>query len=225
MRPMSTRRLIGFLASFLIVLGGMSCTSSMDDATRSAAIDEARRGMEKYKYQCWEGGPHIVLPQSLKAKWKGHKMGFNPLNPSSDYGRACAVSGDFGLISVGEGRALVLAQSPPMVAWSPLSSADAIDLFILKSWSDEDLDSLIDATAEKADLKRTGETWQIRDEQLGVYYAGDNPQQPIAGEIAIPCQHGSYALCAYTHTEPGVGEVVMIRLILEKEAAQADGGM
>ena len=138
---------------------------------------------------------------------------------------ACAVSGDFGLISVGEGRALVLAQSPPMVAWSPLSSIDAIDLFVLKSWSDGDLDSLIDATVEKADLKRTGETWQIIDGQLGLYYAGDNPQQPIAGEIAIPCQHGSYALWTYTHTEPGVGEVVMIRLIREKEATQADGGM
>jgi hypothetical protein len=120
--------------------------------------------MEKYKYQCWEGGPHIILPESLKKAWKGHAMAFDPLDPSTDYGRACAVTGDFGLIPVGSGHALVLAQSPPMVAWSPLSSTDTIDVFILKSWFGMDLDSLVDATMETAELKDTGETWQIGDE-------------------------------------------------------------
>ncbi|HUE72874.1 MAG TPA: Imm21 family immunity protein [Pirellulaceae bacterium] len=188
------------------------------------ATKDARRGLKKYKYQCWEGGPHIVLPQSLKASWNGHQIGFHPLDPATDYGRAAAVPGDFGLISVGAGRALILAQSPPLVAWSPMSSADAIDLFILKSWSDQDLDLLIDAALEKADLQHTGDTWLIQDDQLGLYYAGDDPHKPIAGEITIPCQHGSYALWTYTHIEPGSGEVVMIRLIREKGAGQADSG-
>jgi immunity protein 21 of polymorphic toxin system len=222
---MTMRRLIGLVALFLVVPGGSSCTSSVDQATGAKAVAEVRRGMQKYKYQSWEGGPHIVLPESFKTSWQGHQLAINPLDPSTDYGRACAVSGDFGLIPVGKGRALVLAQSPPMVAWSPLSSADAIDLFVLKSWSDLGLDSLIDATVKKADLRPTGDTWQIQDDQLGLYYAGDDPQQPVAGEIVIPCRHGSYDLWTGTHTEPGGGEVVMTRLIRKKDAERAVSGM
>jgi hypothetical protein len=218
---MSTRQLVG-LVSFLTLLGGLSCNSGSDEAARSQAIETARRGMENYRYQCWEGGPHIVLPQSLKSKWKGHQMAFNPLDPSTDYGRACAVPGDFGLIAIGEGRGLVLAHSPPMVAWSPRSSADAIDLFVLKSWSSDNVDSLIDATVNKADLKPTGDTWPIDDDQLGLYYAGDDVQQPLAGEIVIPCRKGTYALWTYTFTDPKRGEVVMIRLIRETGAAQGE---
>jgi hypothetical protein len=207
------------------VLGGISCMRSVEYTARTNVTNEVHRGMEKYEYQCWEGGPRIVLPQSLEASWKGHEMAFNPLDPSTDYGRACAISGDFGLISVGEGHALVLAGSPPMVAWSPFSTADEIDIVILKEWSDEDLDALVDATVENADLQATNQTWAIKDDTLGLYYAGDAPQEPMAaGKIAIPCSRGSYALWTYTFSDPGLGEVFMIRMIREQPEVTTKAG-
>lgn len=172
-------------------------------------------GMEKYVYQCWEGGPHIVLPFSLRPYWKGYELGSDPLDLSRDYGRACAVTESFGFIQVGDGQALVLAQDPPMVAWSPQSSTEAIDLFILKSWFSMDLDSLIDETLNNVKLECTGKLWNIRDNQLGVYYAGDNPLDPIAGEIQIPCQQGTYELWMLHCKDEKRGDIVMIRLLLQ----------
>lgn len=172
--------------------------------------------MEKYLYQCWEGGPHIILPFVLRSCWKGYEGQENPLDTSHDYGRACAIEESFAFIQVGDGQGLVLGQSPPMVAVLPKSSSKAtvIDLFILRSWSSMDLDFLLDETLKKAELKNTGKSWDIQDNQLGMYYAGDNPLEPIAGEIRIPCQNGAYELWTFNYKSE-IGEVLMIRLLLK----------
>jgi len=173
--------------------------------------------MEKYVYQCWEGGPHIILPFSLRSHWKGYEGQENPLDPSHDYGRACAIADRFALMQVGNGQGLVLAQSPPMVAWSPQSSTAAIDLFILESWSSVELDLLLDETIKSARLENTGKTWNIQDEKLGMYYAGDNPLDIVAGEIQIPCQRGTYELWTYNYKNDKQGDVIMIRLLLQRD--------
>ena len=100
--------------------------------------------MEKYKYDCWDGGPFIVLPESAIGSWHGVVGDRDPLDPQTDYGRACAIKGKFELIPVGNEQALVLGPDPPMVAYSPRSTANEIDLFILEAWNKVDLDTLID---------------------------------------------------------------------------------
>lgn len=169
--------------------------------------------MEKYLYQCWDGGPHIVLPSSLRSHWKGYEGQEDPLDPSHDYGRACAVIDSFALIEVDDGQALVLADDPGMVAWAPQSSTTTIDLFILQSWTSVDLDSLIDEVLKNAKLENTGKLWNIQDTSLVVYYAGDNPLEPIAGEIQIPCRRGTYELWTFHYKDDKQGDVIMIRLL------------
>jgi hypothetical protein len=165
--------------------------------------------MDRYQYQCSGGGPHIVIPQSQVEFWKGHEFGDDPLDPATDYGRACAISQDFDLIPVGSGRALVVA-NPPFVAWSPRSSTDSINLFVLQEWTDTDLDSLLDTATKDSLLKSTGKTWRIDDDLLRLHYAADDPEQPLYGRIDIPCRPDEYEILSAPY-ESDLGEVIVLR--------------
>jgi hypothetical protein len=171
--------------------------------------------MERYKYQCWEGGPHLLLPDYLRGAWRGHDTGLRPLDPATDYGRACAVAGEFGLIPVGVGHALVLGQDPPMVAWSPHSPPRVEDIFVLKSWEHTDLDALLDAALGKAAFQETGLIWDVRESGGSIYYAGDDPIHPIAGRIAVPLLAGTYKILRSEYTDVTMGSLVVIRLELQ----------
>ncbi len=106
--------------------------------------DAKTPGKEKYEYLACDGGPHIILPMAVSAKWKGHKIIMtNPLDPSTDYGRACAVTGDWGVISVAGSNALVLSD-PPMSAFKPDYNESPVDIYVLYAWSSIDLDELLD---------------------------------------------------------------------------------
>lgn len=110
--------------------------------------------MTKYNYQCADGGPHIVLPDALRGAWNG----------MADYGRACAVTGHFDLVSVGNGQGLVLAGSPPMVALTPSPDGNGADIFILEDWADMNLDGLVDralAAFPTGNMTPTGQVWQV----------------------------------------------------------------
>jgi hypothetical protein len=169
-----------------------------------------------YKYQCWEGGPHILLPDYLRRDWRG--VGAIPLDAASDYGRACAVPGDFGLIQVGAGQALVLAQSPPMVAWSANSPAGVQDVFVLKSWQQFDLDGLLDEALSRAVFRDTGSRWVIPKPGAALYYAGDDPAKPLVGRIDIPLQAGTHKILSSIYADTTRGEVVVIRLELQHDS-------
>jgi hypothetical protein len=172
--------------------------------------------MERYKYQCWEGGPHLLLPDYLRGAWHGHHIGLRPLDPATDYGRACGVAGEFGLITVGAGHALVLGQSPPMVAWSPHSPLGVEDIFVLKSWEHTDLDALLDAALAKAAFQETGLVWDVRQSGGSIYYAGDDPIHPLlAGRIAVPLQAGTYKILRSDYIDATMGSVIVIRLELQ----------
>jgi hypothetical protein len=173
-------------------------------------------GMKRYRYQCWEGGPHILLPNYLRTEWRGYQVSRHPLDPSTDYGRACAVPGDFGLIRVGAGHALILGQSPPMIAWSPESPAGTQNLFILKSWEGLDLDSLLDTVLASADFRSTGLQWTIPEPGAALYFAGDDLEKPVAGRLDVPVPAGTYNLLSSKYADVRKGEVVAIRLTLQE---------
>jgi hypothetical protein len=59
-----------------------------------------------------EGGPLLVAPESELAHWGGSTGDGGPVETWGDYGRACSVRGDIGLVDVGGQQALVLGDEP-----------------------------------------------------------------------------------------------------------------
>ncbi|MGV9267791.1 Imm21 family immunity protein [Kitasatospora sp. NPDC003701] len=62
------------------------------------------------------GGPLVVVPEAALAGWSGSAGGGEPVD---DYDRACAVEGLTGVLPLGSGEALVLADEPASTAWLP----------------------------------------------------------------------------------------------------------
>ncbi len=175
--------------------------------------------MDRYIYQCWEGGPHIVLPDSLRGDWHGERMGNDPLDPSCDYGRACKVERHFGLIDVGRGKALVFTD-PPMVAWDPQSTGDVQDFFVLLAWEQKSLDDLLDRTKARATLKETGQRWLIEGRGAGLLYAGDDAGGSVVGRVDIPLAPGAYRILTAEFDELGAGHVVRVHLRREPDESR-----
>ncbi len=190
---------------------------------RPNALSGRMGGMKRYEYQCWEGGPQILLPNYLRGRWRGLPLNADPLDPSTDYGRACALTDDVGLLPVGAGQTLVLGQSPPMVAWSPRSPAGAQDVFILESWM-VDLDALLDAVLAAAVFRETGRSWKISEPGASLCWAGDDPANPIVSPIEIPLAAGDYHILRFDFADPRKGQVVAIRLAPHSVPDRGDAG-
>lgn len=76
------------------------------------------------------GGPHLVVPEKYAVHWEGvgkpsrgrvveAKSRWDASGPATDYDRACDVDGLLGVIRVGRGRGVVLADDPGMAAYCP----------------------------------------------------------------------------------------------------------
>ena len=200
-------------ASFLVALFAALFTGACGDSSTDgkAAAKGKVGGMKDYDYLACEGGPHIVLPKSLASQWKGHQIGSNPLNPATDYGRACNVSGRYGLISVGSGKAFVLAD-PPMSAWAKATSGEGMDIFVLEMLSTTDLDALIEraqGTCSPEQFADSGLRWELDGEGLSLLFAGDKPGSAVYGEHSIPTQAGTYAILEAKY-QPSGRELVRI---------------
>ncbi|MGI5490200.1 Imm21 family immunity protein [Microtetraspora malaysiensis] len=63
------------------------------------------------------GGPLIVVPKSELDHWAGGDYNDGPVETWGDYGRACAVEGYIGLVTVGAQQALVLGDEPAMTTY------------------------------------------------------------------------------------------------------------
>jgi hypothetical protein len=73
----------------------------------------------RYRWVWSEGGPLIVIPEAGLNDWSGAP--FNYPQDEGDYGRACAVDGDIGVIPVGDPpvQALVLGDQPSNTTYLP----------------------------------------------------------------------------------------------------------
>jgi hypothetical protein len=149
----------------------------------------------KHNYFVCDGGPHLLLPRSVRNHWGGMGGNYDPLDPTTDYGRACKVEPPFGLIQVGESHALVLADSPAMSAWGPALPEGTINLFIFEEWKTTDLDALTDhalAAIPAENMLDTGVRWNLTEEGLSLMFAGDQPGNAAYGEMQIPTVPGIY---------------------------------
>ncbi|SCL45099.1 Immunity protein 21 [Micromonospora citrea] len=67
------------------------------------------------------GGPLVVVPATALPAWRGVPDDFDPddLDTWGDYGRACAVEGNAGVLRAGDAEALVLADEPAATTYLP----------------------------------------------------------------------------------------------------------
>ncbi|MCK5272536.1 MAG: hypothetical protein KAJ52_08155 [Sedimentisphaerales bacterium] len=182
---------------YLIILLTIFFAGCEDNETQMNEIEESTPGMEKYKYLCSDGGPFIVIQNSLSSKWRGHKINMaNPLDPKTDYGRACSIKDKWGMITVGMGTALVLAD-PPMISLGRSEGDKCIDIYVLQMWSNQNLDSLIDQALSGTSVDEfidTGKLLEVDDSGLLILYAGDKVGDTIYGELNIAVNYGIYSL-------------------------------
>ena len=94
-----------------LMLASIGCNPTLESSS-----EPQNSKMRRYLYQCFEGGPHIVLPNSVASNWAGHAIAEDVLDPSTDYGRACQIQSQYGFLSVGGVDALVFS-NPPLAAW------------------------------------------------------------------------------------------------------------
>ncbi|MGA2557743.1 MAG: Imm21 family immunity protein, partial [Verrucomicrobiota bacterium] len=182
---------------------------------------------QKYQYLACDAGPHILVPRAVSAKWKGHEINLtNPLDPSTDYGRACAVTGKWGIISVAGSNALVLA-NPPMSACKPDLKEEPIEIYVLQAWSSTNLDELLDRAithTPSEGFANTGAKLTFDGSGGLLLYAGDKPGDPNYGESVIPTKAATYSLFTAHYEGRGVDEVDIYRLILEAQPSGAANG-
>ncbi len=167
----------------------------MNPATNPKQSTPFPSGMVEFPYLTCDGGPHLILPASVGSRWQGVTSIANPLDPSTDYGRACAAiqSARMALIPVGGLQAMVL-KDPPMSAWGK-SPEGWIDIYCLETWSDQDLDSMIKravAAVATSEMTGTGKTVRLDAPGMILMYAGDRPGSVVYGEHAIAIAAGEY---------------------------------
>lgn len=173
-------------------------------------------GMEKYEYLACDGGPHLVIPTRLLPAWHGSRINLtNPLDPATDYGRACAIKGKFALITVGSGKALVLAD-PPMSTWTRISDGGQLAIVVLNGWGDMNLDGLVDralADLPADKMTDTGERWSIEGSELTHLYAGDEAAKSVYGVYSMPVESSTYRILEGRHRPGGRDDVSIYRLV------------
>ena len=146
----------------------------------------------------------------------------NPLDPKTDYGRACSIPGKWGLIDVAGSAALVLA-NPPMSACARVRATNILDILVLQAWDSDDLDSLLDRASAQASSDSFTDTGAIlRFDGTGavMLFAGDKPGDAVYGESRLSINAGDYTLFTAHYKGTGVEEVDIYRL---KPRAQPGG--
>lgn len=175
--------------------------------------------MEKYKYFCSDGGPFVLITSEVKGKWRGVENILNPLDPKTDYGKACSsiisgVKDGFGIISAHASKVLVV--DAPMLAMEPVSKNDTLDIYILKEWKTTDMDSMIEQC--KKDLsnkafRATGETIEMRTNDVTFMWAGDVYGKCVCAFSDFKMQKGKYELLKSEWKDTELGEIVVLRLL------------
>ena len=188
-----------------LMMASIGCNSSFESSSEPPIAK-----MDRYLYQCFDGGPHIVLANTVATNWAGHEMAEDVLDPSTDYGRACQIRSQFGFISVGGVDALVFS-NPPLAAWDPSSTADEHYFFVLLGWNSGDTDALIDRAKANAILTSTEQYWNVPEGGARMIFAGDDPDGSIVGRINIPSLAGRYNLSTGVYNVAADGHVLVLR--------------
>ena len=171
--------------------------------------------MREFDYLACDGGPHLVLPKELSAKWSGGGSMLGLLSSANDYRRACTATAtqNMTVISVGLGHAMVMA-NPPLSAWGH-SPEGWIDIYDLQGWRDTNTDTVIKravAATPTSTMTNTGHALSLTQPGLLLLFAGDKAGNTAYGEHAIPAGPGAYQILEGHYKTGAVEEVYIYRL-------------
>ncbi|QQE10857.1 hypothetical protein JD969_15305 [Planctomycetota bacterium] len=202
------------LSVFIMLTAG--CGNNTDPELK-AMYAEVAEGMDKYEYQCADGGPHVVLPDSQRTTWKGGSVNLLSGNLTGDYARACALLGYMGLIPLGDTHAFVFAGSPPMLSWSKVNDSNAFDFYYIETWDDLDTDAQIDQAIAYANdnLTKTDLAWDLQNSNgITMIFAAEKVGQTVYGELRMAIEPNIYDIyeCHYQN-EKSSDSIYVYRMI------------
>jgi hypothetical protein len=169
--------------------------------------------MAQVKIFTSDGGPHLLLPNSVREYWGRNHPG-DVLTSGSDYQRACKIKPPFGLIDIGPAKALVLASNPMITTWEQLPDGSGIDVCVFESWKSDDMDvlqSLVLTAQSAASSFNIGLDWVIPEGGLTLMYSGDRPGRSQYGEMNIPLKAGTYRVLKGSF-QNNLGTVIIARV-------------
>lgn len=165
----------------------------------------AAKFMPRFSWVLCDSGPHLLLAEEWAPAWEGASVPSNgrivdakfrwnaePGAVATDYDAACDVTDLVGVIPVGAGAALTLADEVPMSAWMPSTQFSGGLLVVPMTWPEAGMpeDRLVAAvhSVEHSDFAQTGHTLPLSSGRFilcAAADAGPNWIYPIA-RVRVP---------------------------------------
>jgi hypothetical protein len=159
----------------------------------------------QYKWVSCDGGPLLLVQEKYLPLWEGSDAPSNGrvvqanfrwgLDVATDYDRACDIGDWLGLISVGEGQALVLGGDENATTWLPLEGRQD---GMLVRWgyanSEEDAISAAKSLSDKTDKDETLE-FSVEESDLILFAACEaGNDKEIYPRLKISLSSGTYKI-------------------------------
>jgi hypothetical protein len=174
--------------------------------------------MQKYQYFCSDGGPFVLISSELRQKWKGVGVRslLNPLDPKTDYGKACTITTDFGVVNIRNSQCLVVnADLAALIALDPNAPDDYLSIYLLKTLKNTNLDATIDQcikACEQLSFTKTGSTIKFKTDQLTFMWAGDVYGDCLYSFTDLNLPNGVYEISTVDWHDPNAGHILTLRL-------------
>ncbi|MFI0483804.1 Imm21 family immunity protein [Actinomadura sp. 9N215] len=153
------------------------------------------------------GGPLLLAPASQLAQWGGVDDDDGPVETWGDYGRACAVEGYIGLVSVGSLDGLVLGDEPAMTTYLP-------DERLILRWSAADSEAELVAAAKKAAPTAPWEehlTWDVDGPVVLIDSAWPGSSPEPGNHLLVDLAPSRYTVRA-AYVEDGSNWMILVHL-------------
>lgn len=146
------------------------------------------------------GGPLLVLPDTLLPYWGGADPPEEALvpragNSATDYDRACQVHGHIGVLEIGPGKGLVLADEPAETMWARL--LDERGTFLIR-WihadSDEAMIRALDGLRE-VKCEPTDEVLDVPGGHLVLFDSAMPGSDLLTPHERVAMEKGLYRVC------------------------------
>jgi hypothetical protein len=156
------------------------------------------------------GGPLIAIPKSELNAWAGVDDNDGPVETWGDYGRACAVEGYIGTITVGAQQALVLGDEPAMTTYL---ATERLFLRWAAAYSEAELVAAAKrALAAEPDWDDDEDAnWEVREAVVLFDSAIPGAELEPDGRLIIDLEPGQYRVRA-TYTKDEDNWMILVQL-------------
>ncbi len=156
------------------------------------------------------GGPLIAVPKSELNNWAGVGDNEGPVETWGDYGRACAVEGYIGLVTVGAQQALVLGDEPAMTTYL---TGERLFVRWAAAYSEADLVAAAKrALADQPDWDHDEDlNWEVQESVVLFDSAIPGAELELDDRLIIDLKPGQYRVRA-TYAEDEDSWMILVQL-------------